>query len=794
VTAAILAGVAIVMFVVLPAVAHLYTDLRWFRSVGFQNVFTTVLWTKIGLGLVVGLITAAVLYANLRVQDPSGQAQLVLGPLIPRLTLPAALLLGLVVGLSGAEYWDTWLKWVHASSFGETDPVFGYDVGFYVFELPALEAASSLALWLLGLSLVLSAGVYFARGGLSFTGRGIKAVRRVRVHLSVIGSLVFLVLAFEAWLAMPNLMFSDTGPVNGASYADVNAELPALRVLVGASIVAAVLVAVSATRTRIVLLLTAVGVYLAVDLLGVRLYPTLVQRFSVLPNEAGKEAPYIDHNIAATRSAFRLDGVTERELSTEVSLEWADIENNRATIENIRLWDHQPLLDTFAQIQEIRTYYEFESVDNDRYVIDGDLRQTMLSPRELKTESLPNPTWINKHFTFTHGYGITLGPVNIATEEGLPRLLIKDIPPVSDIESLDVTQPAIYFGELTNDYALVRTQNREFDYPSGEENVYAQYEGGAGIHLDSGLTRAAVAVRIGSFKLLLSDDVDEDSRILLYRNIKQRVRRIAPFLQFDRDPYMVVRDDGSLVWIQDAYTTSDSYPYAQPIHGLNYIRNSVKVVIDAYDGSVTFYVADEDDPILRTWQRIFPGTFTPLDEMPEDVRAHLRYPEDIFRIQTEQFTTYQMESAELVYNREDQWEIPSVRQGDGHTGVGEGGSQMVPYFTIMKLPGEDEAEFIQMIPFTPKQKQNLSAWMAARMDGDRLGELVVYRFPKDRLVFGPQQIMNRINQDAEIARQVSLWDQRGSEAVAAGNQARPRSPLYVSSRRRVRIGLSAGSR
>jgi uncharacterized membrane protein (UPF0182 family) len=755
-------------------------------------VYTTILWTKIGLGVSAAVVAAALVWLSLFIairssrglagfvfQDPTGATRLEIGPIVTRVVPAVALLIGAVVGFSASEHWDTLLRWMHASQFGERDPVLGYEVGFYVFELPAWETLASGLLTVLGLALVATAALYFARGGIVFTGRGVRAERGPRIHLSMLGALILVLLAVQAWLAMPNLMYSDLGPVSGASYADVNARLPALQGQVALTLVAAVLVAVSAFRKRMILAIAGAALYVAVELLGVTLYPAIIHRFTVVPNEAVKEAPYIQHNIEATRAAYGLGSVTERELTTEERLTRADIDENRATIDNIRLWDHEQLLDTFAQIQEIRTYYEFTSVDNDRYMIDGQLRQTMLSPRELKTELLPNRTWINEHFTFTHGYGITLGPVNTATNEGLPQLFIQDLPPTSDIE-LDVTRPEIYFGELSNEYVLVKTRNREFDYPQGEENVYSSYEGTGGIPLDSTLFIAAAAIRLAQFKLLLSDDITDESRMLLYRNVRERVRRIAPFLRLDRDPYMIVREDGSLVWIQDAYTVSRRYPYSQPsdsptLGRLNYVRNSVKVVVDAYHGSVDLYINDPDDPVLATWRRIFPGTFTPIDEMPEDIRDHLRYPEDIFRVQTERFAIYHMDRAELVYNQEDRWEIPSIRRAE------TAGSQMVPYYTIMKLPGGDHEEFIQMIPFTPASKQNLAAWMVARSDRAHLGELVVYRFPKDRLVFGPQQVMNRIDQEEDISRQISLWDQRGSEAILGTMLVIPveESLLYV---------------
>ncbi|MFW5921278.1 MAG: UPF0182 family protein, partial [Polyangiales bacterium] len=769
--------------------AQVYTDLRWFRTLDRESVFTTILRTKVLLGFGVALVTAVLLVANihvavrlstglpsLRLQDPN-LAQLDIGAIAPRLLLFAGPVVGLMTGIAAAGHWEPWLLFRNATDFGVADPILGRDASFYVFDLPILEAAQSLAMWIVVLSIVLAGATYFTRGALHWTGRMFSTDVRARRHFSVLFALLFLILAYDAWIATFQLMYSTTGPVRGASYSDVNARLPMLRVEIGAAILGAVLIAVSMTRKRLVLPAVAVGLYLAVSILGVKLYPAMVQRFSVTPNEAVKEAPYIKHNIDATRKAYGLDEVGERDLSAEAQLTRADIENNRTTIDNIRLWDHDQLLDTFAQIQEIRTYYEFQSVDNDRYEVDGELRQTMLSPRELYTDNLPNRTWINEHFTFTHGYGITLGPVNQATEQGLPRLYIQDMPPKSSVEGLDVTRPGIYFGELSNDHVFVQTKNREFDHPSGEENIYATYEGGAGVRVDSQLMKMLLSLRLGSIKLLLSDDVTEQSRVLLYRKVRDRISQVAPFLRFDRDPYMVLRDDGRLAWVADAYTASARFPYAERPDGrlLNYIRNAAKVVVDAYTGEVDLYAAAPDDPILKAWQKIFPGMFQPLEDMPDDLRRHLRHPQDLFEIQTQMFTVYHMNDPELVYNREDQWEIPTIQRG-GRS------QQLEPYYTIMRLPGEERSEYIIMLPFTPKQKDNLAAWMVARNDGDHLGQMVVYRFPRDRLVFGPKQVMNRISQDADISRQISLWDQHGSQVILGNLLVIPveESLIYVS--------------
>ncbi len=482
-----------------------------------------------------------------------------------------------------------------------------------------------------------------------------------------------------------------------------------------------------------------------------------MQKFVVAPTELTRETPYLRHHIAATRQAWGLDSVEVRELAGEAGLTLADIRANGPTIENVRLWDREPLLQTFGQLQEIRTYYDFVSVDDDRYSIDGVYRQVLLSPRELNPASLPTRTFINEHLTFTHGMGLTLSPVNQVTVEGLPVLFVKDLPPVSTV-SLRVTRPQIYYGEIASEYVFVGTRQREFDHPSGEANVYAAYTGTGGIPVGNLWRRLLLSIRFGSSKILLSQDITDDSRVLYHRNIVARAKKALPFLRFDRDPYMVIADDGTLKWILDAYTTSNAYPYAQPlVDGTTYMRNSVKLVIDAYDGALTAYVSAPTDPLIRTWARIFPGIFVPLDSMPADLRAHLRYPDDIYRVQTGLYTTYHMGAPDDFYHREDQWQIPQVTKAD----------ESVPFMRhiIMRLPEESKAEFIYMVPFTPRGKENLAAWMVARNDGDVYGKLLVYRLSRQSLVFGPRQIENRINQNTEIARQVSLWDQRGSRVI-----------------------------
>jgi uncharacterized membrane protein (UPF0182 family) len=475
------------------------------------------------------------------------------------------------------------------------------------------------------------------------------------------------------------------------------------------------------------------------------------------PTELTRETPFLAHHIELTRRAWGLDRVETRVLSGAATITLDDVRANAATIENVRLWDAEPLLQTLGQLQEIRTYYDFVALDDDRYWIDGRYRQVLLSPRELNPASLPTRTFINEHLTFTHGMGLALAPVNEATREGLPQLFVKDLPPRA-VGDLAVTRPQIYYGELTSNHVFVDTRQPEFDFPAGEKNVFAKYEGAGGVPMGGPLRRALFAAYLGSMKVLLSGDLTSDTRVLYHRSIAGRAAKALPFLRFDPDPYLVIRENGHLVWMLDAYTRTNRFPYAARLtDGTSYMRNSVKVVIDAYDGTVEAFVADPEDPIIRTHQRIFPGIFRPLDEMPEDVLPHVRYPTELYRVQMGFYTIYHMDDPEELYHREDQWQIP----------VMDPGAADAPFMRriIMRLPHEEREEYIFMTPFNPRQKDNLTAWVVARSDAPNYGELVEYRFPRQSLVFGPRQIVNRINQDTEISRQLSLWDQRGSEVI-----------------------------
>ncbi len=766
----LLVFLALLLFLVLPSVASFYTDWLWFVETGYESVFARRLSAQVLTGAAAAILAFVVLAVNLRLALAFlAQPYVVLGgggaggPLvldrrqIRRLANLGTLAVSLVTGVSLSTRWLDVLEYMNAAPFGETDPLLGRDIAFYVFALPVLDAGRSTLMLLVGLSMAASAALYAASGGLGFdVRRGFTAAPRARQHLSLLLAVLFLLMAAGAYLDVPRQLVTPSGIIYGASYVDVYARLPLLRASVAVLAACAGLAVYHAFAARLWPLVLAFGLYFAVWL-GGAVYAAATQRFVVAPNEQAKELPYIVYNIAATRKAFRLDQVEERELSGDAELTPTDLARNTDTLENVRLWDHQPLLDTFAQIQEIRTYYDFVSVDNDRYTIDGRYRQIMLSVRELNSESLPNRSWVNERLTFTHGYGLTLGPVNQVTSEGLPVLFIKDLPPVSTAD-LRLEEPSVYFGELSNSYVLVQTKAQEFHYPKGDDNVYTTYRGRGGVPIGSFWRRLLFAIRFQSTDIVLTEQIGPDSRILFHRRIQDRVREIAPFLTYDSDPYAVIAD-GRLFWVQDAYTTTDAYPYATPVNGgLNYIRNSIKVVVDAYHGTTTFYLADPDDPLARTLARIFPRLLKPLDAMPASLRSHLRYPEDIFAIQTAVYSTYHMTNPSVFYNKEDQWEVPSLESGGRP-------APMRPYYTIMRLPGEAKPEFIQMLPFTPRRKDNLAAWMVARSDGPHYGRLFVFQFPKQKVVFGPRQIVARINQDQVISPQITLWNQQGSEVI-----------------------------
>ncbi len=761
---------ATVVIVALSAdkLVEFYFDLLWFEKYGFASVLWTTVGSQLGLGFVIGGLFFILSYGFLRsVYQKTEHLPVVLRDEIRReipllhliasnlktVILLAPLVLAAMTGAVAGQQWDTVLKFFNQVPFNLADPIFQKDYSFYLFTLPFLQVGKAL-LWELLVVAAIGAGViYFFKQSIFLSPAGFGMLPEARRTFNNLAAAAFFMMAFEYFLKRYGLLTEGNGVVAGIGYSDDHGRLPLLNGSIVLAVACGIVALLNNFQQGFRKIVLAAAVLAAVHV-GGNFYPSILQKFVVAPNELVKETEYIRHTITGTRVGYGLDTIENNALEGNDNLSAQSILDNSLTIENIRLWDQAPLLDTLGQIQEIRTYYQFNSVDNDRYFIDGNYRQTLLSPRELLSSSLPNRTWINEHLTFTHGYGVSLSPVNQITPEGLPVLFVKDIPPKSSV-NIQVSQPEIYFGELSNDHVFVNTGTKEFDYPEGEKNVYKNYEGSGGILVDSFINKILLAARFKTLKILFSQDIENDSRVLMYRNITDRVSRIAPFLQLDRDPYLVISDAGRLVWIYDAYTVSDAFPYSQNLPGFgNYVRNSVKITVDAYEGTVLFYISDPKDLIIQSYRNIFPELFKDLKEMPEDLRKHIRYPSDLFAIQTFIHATYHMTSPQVFYNKEDQWEIPVI---DGET--------MRPYYTIMKLPGKDHEEYILMLPFTPAGKSNLSAWMVARSDGEDYGKLELYTFPKQKLVYGPSQIVARINQNAEVSRQISLWDQRGSKVI-----------------------------
>jgi uncharacterized protein len=736
----------------------------------------------------------------------------VLGITITLLIYPRFLLSGIAAVLSillgwlVSKQWPVVLQYLHPTPFNSPDPLFGYDISFYIFALPLWQLAE---LWLFGLFLfgfVAVALTYLLSGDSlsqgSFPGFSSPQLR----HLSGVGSGLLGIIALSYWLSRYELQYSPRGVAFGASYADVVAQLPAYS---GLSVLALVIALYLLWRTMfwqpksprqpwVKMGLGLFGILVA----GGIVLPEAVQSLVVQPNELAQERPFIERTIAFTRQAFGLEAIETIDFNPKGQLTEADLAANALTIRNIRLWDQKPLLDTNRQLQQIRPYYRFPDADIDRYTLQTDApaapteqRQVLIAAREIDYSGVPQEaqTWVNRHLIYTHGYGFTLSPVNTIGAGGLPEYFVKDItggqggalttssPAIR--ASIPIGQPRIYFGEISNTYVMTRTRTKELDFPSGSENTYNVYDGRGGINMGSWWRRGLFAVYLRDWRLFITRDFLPETKVLFRRNIKHRIQAIAPFLRYDSDPYLVaanVQTPGQnsqnyLYWIVDAYTTSDRYPYSDSgRQGINYIRNSVKVVIDAYHGSVEFYVADASDPIIATWSKIFPSLFKPIKAMPASLRSHLRYPVDFFKLQSERLMTYHMTDPQVFYNREDQWQIPNEVYGNEPRPV-------EPYYLITSLPVVPFEEFILLLPYTPSQRSNLIAWLAARSDGENYGKLLLYTFPKERLVYGPEQIEARINQDPVISQQISLWNRQGSRAIQGNLLIIPieQSLLYV---------------
>ncbi len=764
-----------------------YTDWLWFGGLDHAAVFWRMLQARFASGILFGAIALLIVGTNIWLagqftrqalrlggspwEDGEAPGEVLLRSRMAYVVAAGALVF--VLGNIGASQWPLLLRYMYDHPFGVSDPIFSQDVAYYVFSLPFYEFVAGFLIGALVVSAVAVGLIYAAAGGIRFQ-EGLEVMPRPMAHLSGLAGVFLLVLAWKYRLKIYGLLYSQGRVAFGAGWVDVNVQVWAYWLLVLAFIAAAVFLFLNIRARNTQLPVRSVAVLVG-GAIAIGAVPAGVfQKLIVEPSELEKEAPYIQYNIEATNRAYGLDKIEEQSFEASEDLSWGDIEENPLTIRNVRIWDERPLKQTYQQVQEIRPYYVFPGVDVDRYTVDGVYRQVMLSARELDTNRLPSQArnWVNERLQFTHGYGVALSPVNHVSPEGLPKLMVKDIPPIAD-QGLEVDRPEIYYGERTFAHVVVKTGIQEFDYPKGDENQFTTYQGSGGVELGGFFRRVAFAIRLMDVNLLLSNYISAESRILFQRQISDRVRKVAPFLFYDSDPYMVI-SEGRLFWIQDAYTTSDMYPYSTRWRNINYIRNSVKVVVDAYNGAVTFYQMDTEDPIIRAYAQIFPSLFEPIESMSTELKSHLRYPIDLFRIQAARYRDYHMQDVQVFYNQEDLWEIPNEIYSDR-------AQMMQPYYIIIKLPGEDKEEFLLMVPYTPAKKDNMIAWLAARCDGENYGHLLVYKLPKDKLIYGPMQIEARVDQQPEISSQLTLWGQRGSEVIRGNLLAIPieRSFLYV---------------
>lgn len=782
-------GVIIVLLLLAGVLITFFTDFLWFKELGYVSVFLTKLLSQLKLGIPCFIILTVLLRLYLKAvnSDYNKKVDIVKytakDTTINKVSWALSVFFAFVATmLTTTTLWYEIMSFINKKDFNLSDPLFNMDVSFYIFTLPLANQIYSIATTLLVMLLILTLIYYaflmsvrrpkvfqdaFSQEGYNqddFSDKRNLGRRLISqnwkqiLHLAlrqviIIGVIFFVVIGIGFLLRQFQLLYNHGSVVYGASFVDANIYLWQYRILMVLSVVAAVLFAVGISKKKYKMALVTPALMIVVALAGSGI-GFLVQNFIVSPDEISKESQYIDNNIKMTQTAYGIDDIEENQFAADDTLTAEDIKKNEGIFENIRINDFEPTKQFYNQRQSIKQYYTFNDVDVDRYMVNGNYTQVFLSAREIDEEKI-NSQWITKHLKYTHGYGITLSKVNSITASGQPDIMIENVPPQSAVPEIQITRPEIYFGELTTNYAIVNTDEKEFDYPLGESNVYTEYEGTAGIKLNP-LNRVLFAIREHSMKILVSTNISSDSKILINRGIKERVEKIAPYLSYDSDPYMVVSDDGKLFWMMDAYTTSSYYPYAEPYSdNLNYIRNSVKVVVDAYNGSVNFYIVDESDPLVMTMAGVFPKLFKSIDEMPEDLYNHIRYPKALFEIQAEMYTKYHMTDVNVFYQGEDQWDIANEIYGQDQV-------QMTSNYYIMSLPGSTEEEFVSTISYTPVSKNNMTGLLIARSDGDNYGQLKLYRMPKGVTIYGPAQIEAQIDQDPNISKEFSLWSQRGS--------------------------------
>jgi uncharacterized membrane protein (UPF0182 family) len=807
----ILAVAAIVIFGSRTSISYYVSNL-WFDSLGYGEVFRKTLSLQWTVFVVFLLATYLVLYGWFLALKRAYQPDLLDGGIIyigrQPVKLPVERILSFIARLvfflialaTGATMMDEWatfaLYWYGRSTAGTADPIFGRPLPFYLFSLPVWQLITG---WLLTMAVIACLVSFFfiliTGSARVFAGRRGASIPLPWRGFSISFAFLLLVFAGRIYLSRFDTLFEPHTIFSGVSYTDAHVTLAGLLAVCAALILGAAIAMANVVSEPRVRWLAAAMLPAAICFVAVQIVGWYVGNFIVKPNELVRERPYIANNIELTRKAYGLDRMAQREFPAETTVEATDPQNNQATLQNIRLWDWRALQDTLRQIQEIRTYYDFPDIDIDRYEIDGNMRQVMLAARELSIDKLPESSrnWINEKLIYTHGYGITMNPVNGFTPEGLPTLILRDMPVQSTVPSIKATRPEIYFGELTNNDVYVKTRQQEFNYPQGQTNNLTSYEGAGGIALDGFLRRILIAFDQGDLtKLPFSDDISSQSRLLMRRNVRDRVAALAPFLTYETDPYIVLGDDGRLSWMMDAFTTSDSYPYSSHYvlnsNSINYMRNSVKVTIDAYDGTTTFYVFDPQDPIIAAYRQIFPSLFKDASAMPVAPRKHVRYPEMLLKLQAAVYGLYHMTDPEVFYNREDLWTVAS------EVGMSDAGEQkaqtMEPNFVLMKLPGENSVEFVDILPFTPANRNNLIGWIAGRSDGAQYGASIVYDFPKTKLVDGPLQIEARIDQNAQLSGQLTLWNQQGSHVrrgtllvIPCGRALLYAEPIYLQAER-----------
>ncbi len=797
--------------------ATLWTDYLWYQSVDQTGVWRTLIFTRVGLVIAASLIAFGLFWVNLWLVDrlsprrrlPAGtpeeellaRFQEWIEPRVSRVRFGISAFFGILLGLSGSVWWQEWLLFRNGESFGIDDPIFNNDLSLYVFQLPFYNVLFGWFFQLLLVIAVVSASIHYLNGAVEFSFNR-RVEPGVKVHLSVLFASLAVLKAAGYALNRWELLFSDRGQVFGASYTDVNAQLPALNLLVLISLVAAVILLLNLRFRGWTLPIVAVSLWLGTSILVGGLYPTLVQRFSVVPDEVNKEEQFVSHNIEATLAAYGLDAIEVTSFAASSDLDRNDLAANQATVDNIRLWDPGVLTTTYKQLQNIKTYYDISDVDVDRYVIDGELTQVMVSGRELDEANVPGGGWVNEKLVYTHGFGAVVSPANSVTTEGQPQFLLQDIPPVSASADLATSQDRIYFGDsASGGFAIVGSKQDEVDFPisiEGSDVAYNTYDGAGGVDLGGIFRRAAFALRYTDLDTLISGQLTSESKVLMERNVVDRVSRLAPFLYPDADPYLIITDDGRMVWMIDMYTVTNNYPYSQtaPTGRLNrtsqlpsrfnYIRNSVKATVDAFDGTVTLYVFDADDPLIKTQQNIFPDVFVDGSEMPDDIRQHIRYPEDLFRVQSDQYTLYHITDPRQFFSEVDPWEIardPSTADRPALRIEARDGEArpMLPYYLLMNLPGEDELSFIIMQPFTPRERPNMVSFLVAKSDPDAYGEMIEYSLPAARQLDGPGQVGDLINQNTDISAEFTLLGQGGSKVIQGSMLVLPieESILYV---------------